>query len=127
MTDSLDPAVVYPDTGDVVADLRAQLTAIIELISTTDFGPAYLGLLAAGQSDPNLLRDVFDQIIDPNIKAFGARMARARERGELRTDADVGALRDLLYGVIEYRFIHAMPIERGYIDAVLSITFQGVR
>jgi AcrR family transcriptional regulator len=126
-TDRLDPVVVFPDTGDIVADLRAQLTGIVELIATTGFGPAYRGLMAAGQSDPDLLRAVFDRIIEPNVKAFRERIALAQERGGLRADADVEALRQLLYGVVEYRLLHAMPTEPRHIDAVLAITFEGVR
>jgi AcrR family transcriptional regulator len=126
-TQSLDPVVVFPDTGDIVADLRGQLIAILELITTTGFGAAYRGVIAAGQSDLDLLDAVYEQIIEPNIKGFGARAALAQERGEMRADADVQTLRDVLYGVIEYRMFHAMPIEPQHIDALLKITFQGVR
>lgn len=126
-TESLDPVVAFPDTGDVVADLRVQLMAILEVITTTGFGPAYRGVIADGQSDPDLLRAVFDQIIEPNITTFGARLAVAQERGEVRADADVQTLRDVLYGTIEYRMFHAMPIEPRHIDAILEIAFHGVR
>lgn len=126
-TQSLDPAVAFPDTGDIVADLRTQLTGILEVITTTGFGPAYQGLIAAGQSDPDLLRAVFDKVIEPNVAEFGARVAVAQKRGQIRADADVQCLRDVLYGVIEYRLLHAMPIEPRHIDSVLRIAFQGVR
>lgn len=126
-TQSLDPVVVFPDTGDIVADLRGQLMGILDLITTTGFGAAYRGVIAAGQSDPDLLDAVYEQIIEPNIKGFGARAALAQERGEMRADADVQTLRDVLYGVIEYRMFHAMPIEPQHIDALLKITFQEVR
>lgn len=125
-TQSLDPVVVFPDTGDIVADLRGQLMGILDLITTTGFGAAYRGVIAAGQSDPDLLDAVYEQIIEPNIKGFGARAALAQERGEMRADADVQTLRDVLYGVIEYRMFHAMPIEPQHIDALLKITFQEV-
>ena len=126
-TQSLDPVVGFPDTGDLIADLRVQLIGILEVITTTGFGPAYRGLIAAGQSDPDLLRAVFDQIIEPNITAFTARITQAQERGEIRVDADVQTLRDVLYGVIEYRLFHAMPIESRHIDAILEIAFHGVQ
>ena len=126
-TQSLDPVVAFPDTGDIVADLRGQLMGILDLITTTGFGAAYRGVIAAGQSDPALLDAVYEQIIEPNIKGFGARAALAQERGEMRADADVQTLRDVLYGVIEYRMIHAMPIKPQHIDALLKITFQEVR
>lgn len=126
-TESLGTVVAIPDTGDIVADLRTQLTAILELITTTGFGPAYRCLIAAGQSDSDLLRAVFAQIVEPNIEDFRARTALAQQRGEMRIDADWQTMRDLLYGVVEYRLIHGMPLEPGYIDGVLTIVFQGVR
>ena len=125
-TRSLNPVVVFPDTGDIIADLRGQLIGILELITTTGFGAAYRGVIAAGQSDPDLLNAVHEQIIEPNIKGFSARAALAQQRGEIRADADVATLRDVLYGIIEYRMFHAMPLEPQHIDALLNITFQGV-
>ncbi|WP_197376751.1 TetR/AcrR family transcriptional regulator [Mycolicibacterium baixiangningiae] len=126
-TESLGTVVAIPDTGDIVADIRSQLTGILELITTTGFGPAYRCLIAAGQSDPDLLRALFDQIIEPNIEDFGARAALAQQRGEMRVDADWQTLRDLLYGVVEYRLFHSMSLEPEYIDGILEIVFHGVR
>ncbi|HTN00591.1 MAG TPA: TetR-like C-terminal domain-containing protein, partial [Planctomycetaceae bacterium] len=76
---------------------------------------------------PDLLGAVYKQVVEPNIKGFSARAARAQERGETRADADVQTLRDVLYGVIEYRMFHVMPLEPQHIDALLKLTFQGVR
>ena len=36
-TESLGAVVAIPDTGDIVADIRTQLTAILDLITTTGF------------------------------------------------------------------------------------------
>ncbi|BBZ01982.1 TetR family transcriptional regulator [Mycolicibacterium chitae] len=126
-TQSLNPVVVFPDTGDLVADLRAQLVDILELVTTTSFGAAYRGVIAAGQSEPDLLEAAYQQVVEPNIKGFSARAALAQQRGEIRADADVATLRDVLYGVIEYRIFHAMPLEPEHIDALLKLTFEGVR
>lgn len=126
-TESLSTVVALPDTGDIVADVRTQLTAILELITNTDFGPAYRCLIAAGQSDPDLLRALFEQIIAPNIEDFRARVDVAQQRGEMSAAADWQTMRDLLYGVIEYRLIHAMPLEPAYMDGVLDIVFQATQ
>jgi Tetracyclin repressor-like, C-terminal domain len=54
-------------------------------------------------------------------------LARAIERGEMRADADVQALIDLLYGAIYYRLLlHTRPLEPEQIDAALDITFEGL-
>ena len=126
-TESLDPVVEFADTGDIVADLRTELTGVVEVITTTGFGAAYRGLLAAGQSDHNLLSELFNRIIEPNIQGFSARVALSQERGEMPVNADIATLREVLYGFIEYRLLHAMPIEPTHIDALLAIAFHGVR
>jgi hypothetical protein len=61
------------------------------------------------------------------LEALGRRIAVAQERGEVRADVDAEMLRDLLYGVFEYRLVHLMPTESRYIEAVLAIVFDGVR
>ena len=126
-TESLSTVVAIPDTGGFIVDIRAHLAAILDLITTTGFGPAYRCLIAAGQSDPDLLRALFDQIIAPNIEDFRARVAAAQQRGEMPADTDWQTMRDLLYGVIEYRLVHAMPLEPAYMDGVLAIVFGTTR
>ena len=50
------------------------------------------------------------------------------ERGELRADADVQTMIDLLWGAIYYRLLlHTRPLEPEQIDAALDITFRGLR
>jgi len=126
-TESLDLVVPLPDTGDIAADLRSQLEAIRVVITTTGTGAAYRGVIAAGQSDHNLLQSVFDRIIEPSITTFAARIAVARDRGEINPNADVQTLRDVLYGFLEYRLIHSLPIEPHHVDALVTIVFDGVR
>lgn len=127
LNDMLGPVVAYPDTGDVVADLRTQLTGIVHLIDTTGFGPAYQGLLAATQSDPELSQALHDQMVGPNTVAFHERLELARERGEVRADVDVQTLCDLLYGFSYYRMLHFRPITPEHIDGALQLAFEGFR
>jgi AcrR family transcriptional regulator len=126
-TQSLEPVVAFPDTGDLESYLRVRLTGLLAVLTTAGFGAAYRGLIAAGQSDPNLLRAVYDQILEHHIADFGAKIALAQERGEIPADADVRTLHDVLHGFMEYRLFHAMPIEPRHIDAVLEIALRGVR
>lgn len=83
-TRSLNPVVVFPDTGDIVADLRTQLLGILELVTTTGFGAAYRGVITAGQSDPGLLDAVYEQVVEPNITGFSARWPGSGTRRDTR-------------------------------------------
>jgi AcrR family transcriptional regulator len=128
LNDSLVTVTDFPDTGDIVEDLRTQMKGVTELLSTTEFGRVYQGLLAAAQSDPSISQAHLDQIIAPANVACYARLEKAKERGEMRADADLQALIDLLYGAIYYRLLlHTRPLEPDQIDAALDITFDGLR
>jgi AcrR family transcriptional regulator len=128
LNDRLATVVDFPDTGDIVEDLRTQMRGVTQLFGTTDVGPLYQGLLAAAQSDPALSRAHLEQVIKPATVAGHERIARAQERGEMRADADRQEMIDMLYGAIYYRLIlHTRPLEPEQIDAALNIAFQGLR
>lgn len=128
LADSLATVVNFPDTGDIVEDLRTQMRGVTDLLGSTAVGPVYQGLVAAAQSDPALSRAHLEQLILPATVAGHERLARAKARGEIRADADPQELIDMLYGAIYYRLLlHTRPLERDQIDAALDIAFGGVR
>jgi AcrR family transcriptional regulator len=128
LDDSLSSVADFPDTGDIVEDLRTQMMGVSELLGSTAVGPVYRGLLAAAQSDTAISRAHLEQVIEPATVACRARIVRAQERGEMRADADPQALIDLLYGAIYYRLLlHTRPLEPEQIEAALEITFDGLR
>jgi len=128
LDDSLATVVDFPDSGDIIEDLRTQMKGVTQLLGSTEVGRVYQGLLAAAQSDPALSRAHLEQVIAPANVACHARIARAQERGEMRADADPQELIDLLYGAIYYRLLlHTRPLEPEQIDAALDIAFAGLR
>ena len=108
-------------------DLRVQMTGVSELFRT-ELGAVYQGLVAAAQSDPALSRAHIDQVIEPAVVAFRKRLAVAHERGELRSDIDVQAMIDMLWGALYYRLLlHVAPLETRQVDEVPKIAFEGLR
>src|SRR5689334_736742 len=47
-----EPVLDYPDTGDVMADLRRQIHGTVDLLGTPPWGPLYQALLGEAQHDP---------------------------------------------------------------------------
>jgi AcrR family transcriptional regulator len=128
LNDSLATVVEFPDSGDIVEDLRTQMYGVTQLLGSTEVGRVYQGLLAAAQSDPTLSRAHLEQVIAPANVACHARLVRAQERGEMRADVDRQEMIDLLYGAIYYRLLlHTRPLEPAQIDAALEIAFNGLR
>lgn len=124
---SLTTVAGFPDTGDVVADLRTQMQGVTQMLAS-EIGPLYRGLIAAAQSDAALAQAHLTQVIEPASVACRQRLARAKDRGELREDADIQTIIDLLYGAIYYRMLlHTRPLNAEQVDIALDIIFKGVR
>jgi AcrR family transcriptional regulator len=117
-----------PDTGDVVSDLREQMTAVSGWLASPDFGPAYRGVIAAAQSDPELAKILAREIVEPRVAACIERLESARERGEIRADADLDVIVELLYGPLYHRFLLGMrPPDSEQVTTVLELAFAGLR
>jgi AcrR family transcriptional regulator len=127
LNDVVGAASDFPDSGDVMADLRQQMTAVTTLLSSPDFGPVYTGVIGAAQSDPAVAEALAAQIINPRVDACRKRLERAREAGEIRADADLDAAVELLYGPIYHRLLlHTRPPSSEQVDAVLDLAFHGL-
>lgn len=128
LNDSLATVIDFPDTGDIVEDLRAEMKGVTQLLGSPEVRRVYQGLIAAAQSDPDLSRAHLDLLIEPANVSCRERIARAQERGEIRADADRQETTDLLWGAIYYRLLlHTRPLEPEQIDAALDIAFRGLR
>src|SRR3954464_5473965 len=52
----------FPDSGDVRADLRQQMSGVSALLGSEEFGPVYRAVIASAQSDPELARALSEGI-----------------------------------------------------------------
>ncbi|WP_020578770.1 TetR/AcrR family transcriptional regulator [Actinopolymorpha alba] len=95
----------FPDTGDLAADLRTQLTAVIGLF-TPPKTSAVAGLIAEALYDDELAHDLRERVIRPRIDAFKRRMQQAQRDGQLAADADLDVALDLIYGPVYHRLVY---------------------
>ncbi|MFB9531814.1 TetR/AcrR family transcriptional regulator [Nonomuraea roseola] len=115
----------FPDTGDLVADLRTQTAAVLDFLASPRTGSAYLGLIAETQHDEALARDLVEQLIKPRVAVATDRLRSAQRQGQLSAEADLELIVELLYGPIYYRRLlhlgpHADDRLHALIDHVLS-------
>lgn len=116
----------FPDTGDIVADLRKQMSAVAELFASPKFSP-YAGLIAAAQSDTAVAQSLIHTMIHPRVAALRERLERARERGQLRDDVDLDDVIELLYGPLYYRLLlHTRPTSTDQVSQILDLAFNGL-
>jgi AcrR family transcriptional regulator len=127
LNDVVGAASDFPDTGDVIADLRQQMSAVSKLLSSPDFGPVYTGVIGAAQSDPAVAEALARDIVTPRVIACRRRLERAREQRQIRSDVDLDVAVELLYGPIYHRLLlHTRPLAPDQVTTVLETAFRGL-
>lgn len=116
----------FANSGDIRADLRRQLTEVTKVLGSDDYAP-YRGLIAAAQSDPELLRQIEQRIIEPRVDALVARVSQAQRDGQLRDDIAARDVVELLYGPIYYRLlVRTRPLRVADTRHHLDLLFEGL-
>jgi AcrR family transcriptional regulator len=117
-----------PDTGSVRDDLHDLVRARVAVMKRTATQLLMPRLMAEAGSDPELHALILNVFADPNRDVVIRVLRRGVERGELRADADVEILTDLLAGAIVYRLLYSRGELRGLaarIAAAVDILLDG--
>jgi AcrR family transcriptional regulator len=99
------PTLAFPDTGDIAADLTAQLRAFIHLLRDTRAGRVMAELIGQAQTDPELSAAYRERYSAPRRALAVEILERARQRGELREDLDLEVVVDQLWGACYHRLL----------------------
>jgi AcrR family transcriptional regulator len=124
---AVEATLEFPDTGDIEADLRAQLHAFVELLTTTRAGRALAELIGQAQTDPELMRAYLASYSGPRRELAVQRMDRAREQGQLRGDVDAESVVDQLWGACYHRLLLPnRPLDHEFADSLLDNLVRGI-
>jgi AcrR family transcriptional regulator len=116
----------FPDTGDIGADLTAQLRAFVTLLSRDGVGSAIAGLIGAAQTDPDLARAWSDNYTRPRRALAVQALERARLRGQIRAGFELGIIVDQLWGACYNRLlIPDGPLNEAFADALVINALYG--
>lgn len=116
----------FPDTGDLREDIRLQLRNFIKLL-TGRHGRVFKAFLAAAQNDPEVAQTFRDVWMKPRREDAKAALARHRGR-ELRENADLDFLMDVIYGPIYFRLLAGhRPLTEKLADALTDVALEGIR
>jgi len=117
----------FPDTGSVYADMSQQMRQLIKVFRSRR-GRIVSAILAAGQSDKDLIKAFRERFLWPRRREAYATLRRGIERGELRRDLDPDLLLDSLYGPIYMRFlIQHDRLTPEFVDRLCALVLAGVR
>jgi hypothetical protein len=85
-------------------------------------------LLAEAQFDPRLAVELRDRWTMPRRKMAISYFQQGIRDGLLRTDADPGAIIDILYAPIYYRLqMGTGPLSDAYVDEIFDHAMKGLR
>ncbi|WP_432832060.1 TetR/AcrR family transcriptional regulator [Dactylosporangium sp. CA-092794] len=116
----------FPDTGDIRADLTTQLRAFVRLLTREGAGPVIAALIGAAQTDPELSAAFSEHYSRPRRALAVVALERARDRGQLRDDIDLGILVDQLWGACYHRLlIPDAPLDEQYAIALVNNALDG--
>jgi AcrR family transcriptional regulator len=117
----------YPDTGDVVADLRRQIHAAVDLLGRPPLGPLYRALVGEAQHNPSVAVALNARFIRPQAERTAARLRRAREQGQISAAFDLDLAMDILSGPLYFRLLITQePLTHEYVDRVLTALLTGM-
>jgi AcrR family transcriptional regulator len=115
-----------PDTGDLAADLKAVLRATVAEFADPAFAGPIRALTVELAQDPELAEQYQQRLDRPMRELKKARLRAAQDAGELRADADLEILADLLFAPIAQRWLlRSGPLSAGYADAVVDHALHG--
>jgi AcrR family transcriptional regulator len=114
-----------PDTGSVREDVCLSLLHIAKVFETTSAAGIVTGLAAEAQQDREL-RVAFRGFMENRRAVMRRVLERARRRGELRPDADLELLIDLLYGPLLFRVLMSGgSLDVSEVERLTDVAFGG--
>jgi AcrR family transcriptional regulator len=131
LTEALDRemkagAAMFPDTGDLVADMRATVTEVVAIQADPAFGPPLAALIAEAQLEPDGGPELLERLFMPRRAPIVERLHRAQERGELPASLDVEEVLEVIFGALYHRLLlRSGPLDAAYADFVVDIVFAG--
>ena len=123
----VEPQLAFSDTGDIEADLRAQLHAFLRVIRDSAAARVIAELIGQAQSDPELKAAYLQRYSSPRRALAVAALERAKQRGQLRADLDAETVVDQLWGACYHRLLLPdQPLTHEFVDALVDNLFRGI-
>lgn len=116
-----------PETKTVEESIRLKTRRLIQEFNGL-FGKVMSDLIAEGQSEPAILRDLYEEHMGPRRAATVADIERAKADGEFLPGMDTGLVVDGIFGPIYFRLLmRQQPLTEAYGDALIDQVLRGWR
>src|SRR5688572_7086042 len=123
-SDALQPP---PDSGSAREDVRRLLDWLVAVLAEPIGGRVVAGLVADLQHDPELAERFHRDVVPARRRAMLDALERARERGEIRADADLELAVDALHGAVFYRLLlSGEPLDPAFAEGLADQVLAGL-
>ena len=115
--------------GSTIADIRALLHWLIDVLAQPIGGRVVAGLVADLQHDPDLAQGFQRDVVPARRSAMLAVLEHGRDRGELRADADADLelAIDTLHGAVFYRLLFSgEPLDAAFTERLARQVIGGL-
>jgi AcrR family transcriptional regulator len=116
-----------PDTGDISADLRGVVRAIVDELADPKLSGTTRALMTEMQEDPEFADMVRERLLGPQLRAIADRLRAAQQAGQLRADLDLPVAVELLVGPLYHRWLlRTAPLTEAYADTVTDLALRAL-
>ena len=117
-----------PDTGDVAADLRGVVRAIVAELADPDLSAVSRALMIEMQEDVELADTARDRLLAPQMRAIADRLRAAQQAGQVRADLDLTVAVEMIVGPLYHRWLlRTAPLTEDYADTVTDLALRALR
>lgn len=121
------PGFADVDTGSLERDVKTMLRGYLELFHKSPL-PAVLPSLAGERASNPELAQLFGPVMRGRREPLMRALERARQRGELPADLDLGLASELLVGPIAVRlFFTGRSLHPDLVDPIVDLALRGLR
>ncbi len=125
LSESDGQGVILPDTGNIEADLKLVMRATVAEFADADFEKPVRALNTEIINDPELAAQYDRQLRRPVDDAKKARLRSAQAAGQVRADADLDLMLEMLYAPVYQRWLLQYgPLDDAYADALVEHTLR---
>jgi AcrR family transcriptional regulator len=116
-----------PDTGDVAADLRGVVRAIVAELADPKLSGTTRALMIEMQEDTEFADMVLERLLGPQLAAIADRLRAAQHAGQLRANLDLPVAVELLVGPLYHRWLlRTAPLTDAYADTVTDLALRAL-
>ena len=108
------PITPFPENLSAYEAISMQMASLVNAFSG-DYGSIVAQLIAAGQSEPDVLESYRERFLDERRTAAKAIIEKGIEEGEFDPALDLELAVDILYGPIYFRlFVAHLPLDKQF-------------